>query len=105
MARTLWQFVALAVVAFEVLEPIPALAQARCEIRRQACVSECYARHFTIDPQRAKCIATCNVEDDKCKREEIRPRSGVDSRWNWAEHGQISRSVSMGFHMVWPMAH
>lgn len=105
MARTLWQFVALAVIASGALEPAPALAQSRCEMRRQACVSECYARHFTIDPQRGKCIASCSVEEDKCRREETRPRSSVDSRRNWAEHGRNLRSVPTDFHIVWRMAH
>ena len=75
MMRTLWGVVVLAVFALNAIGPKPASAQGRCEARRQSCVSECYARYFTIDPQRTKCLANCMSEEDKCKRESAAQQS------------------------------
>jgi hypothetical protein len=97
MARTLRQFVALAVFTFGATVSTPALAQSRCEVKRQACVSECYARHFMIDPNRNKCISNCALEEDKCRREETRQHSIIGRSRNWAEYGKTSSSVQADF--------
>ena len=80
MMRRLWAVVAPAVLALSATGPVPASAQGRCEARRQSCVSECYARYFTIDPQRTKCLASCMSEEDKCKRENAAQQSSDFSK-------------------------
>ena len=77
MMRMLWRVVVPVVVALSATDPIQASAQTRCEARRQSCVNECYARYFTIDPQRTKCLAQCASEEEKCKRENVIQKSNL----------------------------
>lgn len=39
-----------------------------CADRRDACVAECRARLFSIDPKRATCVATCTAEANRCSQ-------------------------------------
>jgi hypothetical protein len=39
-----------------------------CSGKRDACIGECRARLFTIDPKRAVCIDACNTQAAQCTR-------------------------------------
>ena len=41
---------------------------AGCEAKRDACVAECRARLFSVDPRRADCIAACLDTATQCIR-------------------------------------
>ena len=51
-------------------EPTRTAAQTGCEQKRQACIAECRAQHFAVDPKRNACIAGCAAEADRCRREQ-----------------------------------
>lgn len=39
-----------------------------CESKREACVAECRARLFSVDPRRPDCIASCVSTAVQCAR-------------------------------------
>lgn len=47
-----------------------AVVRPNCDARRQACVSECRAQHFAVDPKRAACTQSCETEAARCVREQ-----------------------------------
>src|SRR5262249_29621109 len=43
------------------------VAASRCDATQDACVAECRAHYFSIDPKRASCTAQCGAEAASCK--------------------------------------
>ena len=37
-----------------------------CDTKRDACIAECRARIFSIDPKRTDCIADCSSKAQQC---------------------------------------
>ena len=64
---------ALLVLAWAILIPQAGFSQAKpnrlalqCEADKTACVAQCRAGTFAVDPRRAECVATCNRTAAQC---------------------------------------
>src|SRR5688572_2743118 len=83
-SATLLRVLAAVALGLAVAEPNNAAAQTGCEAKRQACIAECRAQHFAIDPKRTACIASCESEANRCMRERAQAGRSATTRLHLA---------------------